>query len=340
MPIIKSSDLGRDAHAPQEIPSAGWWQIVKRVFKGLTHQRVGLISAGLAFYSFLSLIPILTSLIMIYGMVAEPSTVRAQLLDLGGILPSDVLSLLDREMDRITGENRVAGWGLVLSIAATLWGSSKAMSALTIAVNIAYQEVTSRGFLKQRLVALMLTASSIVFGALVLSLLAVLPASLAWLHTTPFLQKTISLTRWPFLFLAAITWLSVVYRYAPNRQHARWRWLTRGSLVAATLWLAASLIFTFSAAHFFDYSATYGSLGAILLVLLWFYISSYAVLIGAFVNAESEHQTELDTTTGPQKPLGERGAYVADHVAVADEDPLEKSPDPLKEDVDRSRSDT
>lgn len=325
---------GREASTPEEIPALGWWQIIKRVFKGLGHQRVDLISAGLAFYTFLSLIPTLTSLIVIYGMVADPAAVRVQIMGLGGVLPADVLSLLDREMTRVTGGQGLAGWGLALSIGAALWGASKAMNALSIAVNIAYQEASPRGFVKQRLVSLVLTVSSVLFGTVVLFLLALLPATLAWLHASDFWQATVKLTRWPLLFLAAITWLAVVYRYAPNRHNARWSWITRGSLVAAVLWLVASLALTFSAGHFFDYSATYGSLGAILLVLLWFYISSYAVLIGALINAESEHQTLRDTTTGPDKPLGKRGAFVADHVAISDEDPLENTPNPLIEGMD------
>lgn len=338
MSEIKPLANGREARDPEEIPAAGWWQIIKRVFKGLGHQRVDLISAGLAFYTFLSLIPTLTSLVVIYGMVADPVAVREQLQGLGGVLPDDVLSLLDRELDRVTGGQGLAGWGLTLSIGAALWGASKAMNALSIAVNIAYQEASPRGFVKQRLVALILTASSVLFGTVVLFLMALLPATLAWLHAADFLQETIKYTRWPLLFFAAITWLAVVYRYAPNRHSARWSWITRGSMVAAVLWLVASLLLTFTAGHFFDYSATYGSLGAILLVLLWFYISSYSVLIGALINAESEHQTMRDTTIGPEQPLGERGAYVADHVALSDEDPLENTPNPLVEGMDHPRS--
>lgn len=328
---MKKPDTGRRADDPAEIPARGWWQILKRVFLGLGHQRIGLISAGMAFYMFLSLIPTLASLLAVYGLIADPSEVRAQVSQLNGILPPDVVSLLDREMERVTGAGGLAGWSLVVSIAVAIWGASKAMNALVIAVNIAYQEETPRNIIKQRLVSLVLTAGSILFSVIVLFLIAFLPAALKWIGLDGGVQTLLGILRWPVLFLTSMLWLAVIYRFGPHRRSAKWKWITRGSAAAGILWVLASVGLTYGAAHFFDYSATYGSLGAILLILLWFYITGYVLLVGALINAETEHQTIRDTTIGRELPLGERGAFVADHVAGADEDPFENSPNPIVE---------
>ena len=335
---MPTSHPGRNATDPGEIPASGWWQITKRVLRGLGHQRIGLISAGMAFYMFLSLIPTLASLLTVYGLIADPAEVRDQVAKLSGILPPDVVALLDREMARVTGAGALAGWSLVITITIAIWGASKAMNALVIAVNIAYREEIALNFIKQRFVSLILTVGSIIFSVLVLIFLAVIPAGIRWLPLTEGLQTTLSLIRWPLLLVTSMIWLAVIYRFAPHRRGAKWKWITRGSAVAGILWVLASVGLTYGTSHFFDYSATYGSLGAILLILLWFHITGYVLLIGALLNAETEHQTKWDTTIGEDRPIGKRGAFVADHTAGGDEDPFMSSPNPIVEGLRTKKS--
>ena len=316
MPRFFAGRRGEYADRPLSIPWRGWWQVLRRVQAEMGHDRLSIISAGISYYSLLSVFPGIAMLIMLYGLVSDTATAREQLANLSGILPEDAYNILLQQLERLgeAGSGKL-GFGLLFSFALAAWGASRAVDALMTAMNVAYEEEESRGFIHRNLVALAITLGGLCFFALSITAIAALPAAVAWLNLGATLTAALASLQWAVLCVAAILALAAVYRFAPCRASARFRWLTPGAVVATLLWLLSSLLFSFYVANFASYNETFGSIGAVVVLLLWFYISAFAVCIGAEINAELERQTFRDTTTGPVRPIGRRGAYVADHVA-------------------------
>jgi membrane protein len=307
---------GEYADQPLNIPWRGWWQVLRRVQNELGEDRISIIAAGISYYSLFSVFPAIAMLIMLYGLLGDPQAATQQLATLRGVLPADAYAILEQQTQRL-GETARAplGFGLLFSFALAVWSGSRAVDALITALNVAYEEDEARGFVHRALVAIGLTLGGLCFFALSVTAIAALPAAIAWLDLGPLLTAALAATQWIVLAIAAVVALAVVYRLAPCRAAAQFRWLTPGAVVATLLWLASSLLFSFYVANFASYNETFGSIGAVVVLLLWFYISAFAVCIGAELNAELERQTYRDSTTGPHRAIGERGAYVADHVA-------------------------
>lgn len=306
-------DRGRSAEEPREIPRPGWRDILLRVFARIGEDNLPLVSAGIAFNAMFAIFPALVVLLSIYGLFSSPADVAREMRPFFAVLPADAARLIQEQLSNIARRPPSAlGIGAAVSMGVTIWSSVQGMAALTTAMNVAYHQRERRSYLKLLGVALIFT-----FGALggLIALLALgiaLPLALAELPFGP-LAKTVALVlRWVLLWSAAVGALAVVYRYAPCREGARWKWVTWGSVLSATLWLGVSLLFTVYVEDFGSYARTYGALGGVMVLLTWFYLGSFAVVLGAELNAEMEHQTAVDTTTGPPEPMGERGAYVAD----------------------------
>lgn len=316
MPTFFAGRRGEYADRPLAIPWRGWWQVIKRVSSEVAGDRISIISAGISFYSLLSVFPAIAMLIMVYGLVSDTETARRHVELLSGILPQEAYSILADQLGRVSSAaSGRLGFGLLLSFALAAWGASRAVTALIIAMNVAYDEEERRGVIKLNLVALGLTLGGLCFFALSITAIAAVPAAIAILNLGGALTAVLALVQWAALGLAAIVALAGVYRFAPCRASARFRWLTPGAVVATLLWLLSSLLFSFYVANFASYNETFGSLGAVVVLLLWFYISAFAVCVGAEINSELERQTFRDTTTGPDRPIGRRGAVVADQVA-------------------------
>lgn len=308
------------AASPCDISFAGWWQILKRVWKELKNDRVSFVAAGIAFYLILSLVPALGAVMSIYGLIADQSDVERQLGSIKHLMPVDVSDLIAVELQRFANDDIAAGWGLLLGLILAFWGGSKAMNAMVTSMNVAYEEPDGRSFLRRKSLELGLTVCGVIFAVVVMFLLAVVPAVMAYLELGHATELVITVFRWLLLALAAMTGLSVIYRFAPYRRRAKWRWVTYGSCLGTLLWVAASAILTWYTSTIGDYSKTYGSLGAIVLLHLWFYVTGFVIMLGAELNSEMELQTVHDTTHGEDRPMGKRGAYVADHVAQSGED--------------------
>jgi membrane protein len=308
---------GRDALSPWRMPVAAWIEIAVRTYKEASADNVGLISAGVAFYAFLALLPLLGATVLTYGLVAEPQTVLRHMKSMTTMLPADIANLIGEQLlsvVRTSGGKK--GLGLLVALGVALFGARNAAGAIITALNIAYEEEEKRGFIKVNLLALAMTAGAVV--ALVLALLAI--ASLAALETlllgsSPLAIAFGKVITYVLLALVASGAAATLYRYGPSRDKARWRWLTPGSALFALAWVILTLGFGFYVANFGNYGATYGSLSAVVVLLTWLYLSGYALLFGAELNSELEHQTARDTTDGPERPLGARGAWAADHVA-------------------------
>ena len=313
---VADGGRGRRAERPQQIPPKGWKEIALRLKTEIKQDQVPLLSAGVAFYALLALFPAIIAAVSIYGLVADPETVRSQLERLTQLLSPETAAILGDQIKQITaGAGGALGLATVLGILTALWSASSGMKALITGVNLAYDETETRKFLKLRGLALLLTLGAMVLMGMALALIVAFPALTNDWPTA--LRWTASILRWLLLAALLIAGLAVLYRYAPDRDEPKWTWVTWGSGIATLLWVAASLAFSFYVAQFGNYNKTYGALAGIVILLFWLFLTAFVVLVGAELNTEMELQTAKDTTAGPERPLGERQAHAADHVAAA-----------------------
>jgi membrane protein len=314
--LVTKASQGRSAEQPSQVPLRGWWSILKRVVTESNQDRVLTEAAGITFYALLSIFPALTALVSIYGLFSDPHTVAQQLNTLSGFVPAGGMTIIDEQLKRLTsGEPAALGFGAVIGLLVALWSSNQGTKAMFDALNVVYEEKEKRSFIRLTLMTLAFTLGTLVFVVVAMTGIVVLPVVLNFLWLESSTELLLRLARWPILLLGIVTLLSVLYRYGPSREEARWRWVSWGSVVAALLWVVVSAGFSFYVGRFGNYDATYGSLGAVIGFMTWMWISATVVLVGAELNAEMEHQTARDTTTGPEKPIGARGAKMADTIA-------------------------
>jgi len=310
------------------MPARAWKDIASRTWKRTWQDNVGLVSAGVTYYGFLALVPLIGIIVLLYGLFADPQTVVSNVRAITAILPPDVAQLIaDQLIAAVKTTKETRGLGIIVALIVALYGGTNGAGAIITALNIAYEEKEKRSLGRFYLLAAVMTV-----GAVVLAVLALVSAtSLAFLGslvpgTSPLFVSIGRLVGYAALTLAASAIAATLYRFAPSREDARWVWITPGSVLAAVTWLLLTLAFTFYVTSVTDYDVTYGSLGTIIVLLSWIYLSAYALVFGAELNSEIEHQTAKDSTTGKPKPLGKRGAWAADHVADDDEPDREDAP--------------
>jgi membrane protein len=313
-PVIEGRyDRGREAAHPADIPLRGWKDVLWRVWGEVSDANLFLVAGGVTYAILLALFPGLAALISIYGLAFDASQVEKQINALAGVLPAETLQLLSDEVHTLVEASQGAlGFSAVVGLLVALWTASRGMSGLITALDIAYEERERRSFLKFNLIALLLTVGLLLGGLVVIALVAVLPAALQFLAVGTTAKWLGLVVQWPLLIVVVMLGLAVLYRYAPDRDEPQWRWVSPGATVATLLWVAASIGFTLYVANFSSYNKTYGSLGGVIILLTWLYISSLVVLLGAVVNAQSEKQTRRDSTEGPPRQIGQRGARAAD----------------------------
>ncbi|MBA2699290.1 MAG: YihY/virulence factor BrkB family protein [Nocardioidaceae bacterium] len=310
---------GSDATTPRAIPARGWWQVTKRAWAEAKTDQVPLLAAGVAFFGFLSLFPAIIAAVMTYGLVANPRQIRDQISGVTDAMPKDARSLVMGQIDTITSTPQQSlGIGVVVALALALWSASGGVGNLISAVNLAYDEEETRGFVRRKALALGMTLGAIIFALVAIGLVAVAPAVFDALGLSTAGRLIAEVVRWVLLLALVMAALAVVFRVAPDRDAPKFAWVTIGAIIATVIWLIASLGFSFYVDNFGSYSKTYGSLAAVVVMLLWLWITCYIVLLGAEINAESEAQTVEDTTKGPAKPLGDRGAVKADSLPPAE----------------------
>lgn len=306
---------GRDAERPRDIPGRGWKEVFMRVKEDVSSDNASLIAAGLALYALLAIFPALAASVSLYGLFASPEQITSQIESLAGVLPQQATDILRGALQNLASQQGGAlGAGAIIGFVIALWSARKGMVALMTATNIAYDEEEERGFFRKLFVSLAFTLAAVVGFVLVVMLAVAVPLVLKALNVPEILQGMLSVARWILLWLMVVFALAAVYRFAPDRRVAEWRWVSWGSAIAATLWLIGSLLFSLYVQNFGSYGETYGALGGVVVMLLWFYLSAFVVMLGAEINSEIEHQTERDTTAGREQPPGERGAHVADTV--------------------------
>jgi membrane protein len=304
---------GREAERPSEIPPRGWFAVLRRVKAEVKEDNVPLLAAGVAFYAMLAIFPAIIAVVTVYGMVADPAQVESQVGELAKSLPSGADQLLTEQLKSVTSAGRQSlSIGLALSLLGVLWSASGGVQGLVKGLNLVYDERETRGFLKLRGLSLLLTLGAIVVAVTAVALIAVFPGFVDSLGLGRAGELAASIGRWVVLALLVLAALAVVYRYAPDRAKPRWRWVSWGAVVALVLWLLGSVGFSWYVDNFGKYNQTYGALAAVIILLLWLFLSAFVVLLGAEFDAETERQTARDTTTGPSRPLGQRDAEVAD----------------------------
>jgi membrane protein len=309
---------GGKAERPTEIPARGWLQVAKRGWKEAKTDQVPLLAAGVAFFAFLAIFPALIALVSLYGLFADPGTIASQLENLTAALPEQARQVIIDQVTMLAARRTALSTGLIISVAIALWSASGGMNNMLTAVNVAYDEEEKRGFIKKRLMSLGLTLAGIIFMVITLGLVAVLPRLLQAVFGGGALRWVFQILGWLVLVVLVMMALAIIYRLGPDRDSPKMKWVSVGAGIATLIWLAASIGFSIYSTTFGNYAKTYGVFAGIVVLLFWLWISAYAILLGAEINAEAEQQTIEDTTEGPEKPLGERGAVKADSVPSGD----------------------
>lgn len=304
---------GRAARHPIEIGWRGWWDIAVRVFLRVGIDNLGLITAGVTFYIFLALIPAMIAIVSFYSLITDPSTLDSHVGFLTGYLPDQAIAWIGDEIARV---GRLQENGLTItvgiSLAVSLWSMNNAVIALFGAMNIAYGEIEKRSTITLYLRAFAFTLASLVVGVSMVGMIVLMP--LLFAQDGGGLDYGGRTVTAPALFLIVTLGSTAIFRLGPSRRPAKFRWIAVGAVTVATGWIAASTLLSWYLSNVADYAAIYGSLGTVIALMFWFYISVYILILGAELNAEVEHQTMVDTTIGPELPMGRRGAYVADTV--------------------------
>jgi membrane protein len=309
---------GRGAEAPEQIPARGWHDILWRVVWSISADRILSTSGGVAFFALVAVFPGIAAIVSLYGLFADASTIGNHLTLLSGILPGGVLALI---ADQITlmarQENQTLGAAFAVGLLIALTSANSGVAALFDALNVVYDEKEKRSLVRFYATTFLFTLVGVAFVVVAISAVVVLPLLLKFVGSATTTEWLLSILRWPVLLVTLIVSLGLIYRYGPSRRDARWRWVTWGSVAAALLWVVTSMLFSWYVATFDSYNKLYGSLGAAVGFMIWLWISVVIVLLGGELNAEMEHQTARDTTRGAPKPLGSRGAVMADQVGRA-----------------------
>lgn len=291
-----------------------YWDAFKGSLKQVAENDLSLVSAGVAFFAMLSLFPALAALIAVLGLVSDPAVVLPQLEQMRGFLPSDVYQIIELQVTSlITTSTNTLGWAGALSVFFALWSARAGVGAMMIGLNNVYKQ-RNRNTAWHYLRALMLTVTLVLVGIVALLTLVVAPVFLAFFPLGPFATVAVDVIRWVIAISVLFVGVGVLYRFGPNRKAARLPWLSAGSLLAVVLWAILSVGFSYYVANFGNYNQVYGSIGAVIAMLIWLWISSFLVLFGASINAQIELRTKVDSTVGASRPIGQRGAVVADTV--------------------------
>jgi membrane protein len=310
---LEERRAGRGASSPGELGGTGWKAAMKRVVTEIKRDHLSLLAAGVAFKGLLALFPAIIAAISIWGLVASPEQITQQLSGFLSALPEDAASLIEDQMTTVAqGDPGTLSVALILSIILALWSASGGTAGLMEGCNAAYNEVDQRKFPIKRGLALAFTLGAIVFVAVAIGLIAVLPAVLGGLGLGSTAELVIRIAQWPLLALLVMGALATIYKYGPDRDQPQMRWVTWGAAIATVLWLLGSGAFTLYVENFGSFGETYGTFAGIIVLMLWLFLSAFVVLLGAEINAELERQTAYDTTVGEPAPIRTRGAVAAD----------------------------
>jgi membrane protein len=309
---------GRQATSPWKMPWAAWKDILWRSYQQINEDRLLAVAAGVVFFGFLAMFPTITALVSSYGLFTDAKTIGEHLSFLSQVLPAGTFQIVQDQINRVVEKGGTTlGFGFLFGLALALWSANAGMKAIIDALNVIYDEEEKRGFIKLNLLSLALTLGGLIAILLAVAAIIVFPLVMARFGLGGLTEIIVTIVRWPILLVLVMFGLAVLYRYGPSRREPKWEWISVGSVLATLLWIAGSGALSFYLSNFANYDATYGSLGAAIGLMTWMWMSSIVILFGAELNSEIEHQTARDTTEGGEKPLGARGAAMADTVGKA-----------------------
>jgi membrane protein len=266
-----------------------WLEILRLLYSAIGQHRVVSSAAGVTFFVLLAIFPAIAALVSVYGLFADPSTIRLHLDELSTLLPGGAIEIVGDQLTRVaSGGTSTLGVTFLFTLALSLWSANAGMKALFDSLNIVYDVEERRGLIKLNAVSLVFTAGALLVLLLALGAIVVLPAVMSYLGLESVGGTIIMLARWPALYMLVVLALAIIYRFGPDREHAQWHWITWGSALAALAWIAASLLFSWYAANFGSYNTTYGSLGAAVGFMTWIWISNMVILGGAEIDAVLE----------------------------------------------------
>lgn len=309
----RNAGSSADADTPRGIPSGGWKQILWRVKDEIAKDHISVVAAGIAFYALLSIFPAIAALVSIAGLILDPADIAGQLESAAAVLPAEAAAIVQDQVVKVTtGDQTGTGLVALFGIAVALYGAMKGVLTLMEGLNIAYDEEETRGMVKLYLTALAITLGSIIGTAAGIGLMILLPSLIGMFGLPPVLETVVGLLRWPVMAILVMLALAALYRFGPSRAEPKWRWVSVGAVAATALWMIGTAAFTIYVQNFGSYTETYGTLGGVIVLLTWMWLSSFVILAGAELNAEIEQQTARDTTTGAPEPMGRREAVKAD----------------------------
>jgi membrane protein len=308
---------GRAARHPHGIPLLGWRDILWRTAREISVDKLPSVAGGVTFYTLLALFPAIGAFVSLYGLFADVAAVEKQLQEMATVFPASVVQIVGEQMLRLAGqEGGKLGVAFVVSLLLSIWSANASMKALFDGLNVAYDEDEKRNFVSKTALTYGFTLCALLYAVFIAAVLIAMPIVLERVGLGAISTFWIPL-RWLAVWLVTALAFAMLYRFAPCRTRPRWRWVVLGALFGAAAWLVGSLGFSIYVNRIAHYDATYGPLGAVIAFMVWVWFSIMTVLVGAELNAEIEHQTAHDSTTGPEKPMGARGAAMADTVGLA-----------------------
>jgi len=312
---LEVKDRGRFAHNPLQIPPLGWMDILRRTFQQINEDRLLATAAGVVFYGLLATFPAITALVSSYGLFADPSTIAGNLQSLSLLLPEGSFAIVRDQIGLVLAKQSSSlSMTFVVGLLIAIWSANAGVKAVIDALNVVYEEKEKRGFIKLNLVSLSFTIVGLASTLVAVGAVVAVPLLLEQIGIGQRAGMILRIVRWPALEALLLLALAILYRYGPSRARPRWQWLSVGAVAASLLWLVGSALLSLYLSNVANYNATYGSLGAVIALMMWMWMSAIIVLCGAELNSEIEHQTSIDSTVGTQKPLGARGARMADTV--------------------------
>lgn len=304
---------GRKAEGPSGIPGRGLWDVLWRTGISFAKDRVSLVAAGVTYYLLLAVFPALGVLVGLYGFFANPSQIADHIDFLAGVVPSGILGLISGQLEALAGQEASAqGLAFFGGLLVAFWSANNGIKALFEAMNVAYGETEKRSFIRLNLVTFAFTIGALLIVIILVTGIALIPAILSLPGLSGWTDLLARLIRWPAVLVVIAAGISLLYRYGPSREKAKLRWLSWGATFSIVVWLISSILFSYYLENYANYNVTYGTLGALIGSMVWMWLSIVILIVGAKLNAELEHQTAIDSTTGEPQPMGERGAFVAD----------------------------
>ena len=274
---------------PSNISSSGWKRILMNVKDQIAKDNVSIISAGVAFYSFLAIFPAIAALVSIYGLVTDPQQIQDQLNQLSQVMPEQAYSIIKTQLQELAKTpGSTLGWSVAISILFSLWSANKGIKSLFTGIEIAYYSEGSRGFLKENALTLLFTFFAIILLIISLALIVAFPAVVGQLGLSSTIETVIQWARWILLALIVVFFLGKIYQYAPTKPNSEFKWVLPGAILATVVWSLASWGFSYYVSNFGSYGEMYGSISAVVVMLLWLFITCFIILIGAELNSETE----------------------------------------------------